>query len=103
MRRRSGRASAAVRLEPLAHRGVVREMLAGGDLVAQLAQEPEALRDDVVLVDRLEVLLAGRHEVLVGELAVVVDDAANHLAHAVLYEPRAAVVLLDDRALVRAL
>ena len=36
----------------------MREVLAAGDLVAQLAEQAEALGDDVVLVDRLQVLLA---------------------------------------------
>src|SRR3954468_17167831 len=91
------------RVQPLAHRGVMREVLARGDLVAQLAEHAEALGDDVVLVDRLEVLLAGRDERLVLERGERGDHAADHLAHAVLDEPRAAVGLLDDRALVRAL
>ena len=47
---------------------MVREVLAGLELVAQLAEQAEALGDDVVLVDRLEVLLAGRDEAVVGEL-----------------------------------
>ena len=40
---------------------------------------------------------------LVAERAEALDDAADHLAHAVLDEARAAVRLLDDRALVGAL
>ena len=42
-------------------------MLAARDLPAQLTDQPEALGLDVVLVNRLEVLLAGRHEMLVGQ------------------------------------
>src|SRR3954447_5193705 len=91
------------RVQPLAHRRVMREVLARCDLVAQLAEHAEALGDDVVLVDRLEVLLARRDERLVLERGELGDDAADHLAHAVLDEARAAVGLLDDRALVRAL
>src|SRR4051794_7411602 len=44
--------------EPLAHRGGPQDMAAA----AQLAEEPEALGDDVVLMDRLDVLLARRQE-----------------------------------------
>ena len=80
---------------------------AGGDsgleLAAHLAERPESLRDDVVLVDRLEVDLARRHERAVVELREPLDDAADHLAHAVLDEPRPAVGLLDDVRLVGAL
>ena len=54
-------------VEPLPQRHVVRGVLARGDLRAQLAQQPEALGLHVVLVDRLEVLLAGGDEVVVGE------------------------------------
>src|SRR4051794_18284119 len=94
---------AAGRVQPLAHRRVMREVLARLELVAELAEQPEALGDDVVLVDRLEVLLARGDERRVLERAVLGDDPGDHLAHAVLDEPRAAVRLLDDRALVRAL
>ena len=73
------------------------------ELVAQLAQQPEAVGDDVVLVDRLEVLLARRDERVVAQLGQPLDDAADHLAHAVLDEARPAVGLLDHRALVGAL
>ena len=52
------------------------DALAGVQLAAQLAEQPEALGDDVVLVDRLEVLLAGRDEVVVAEVVQRVDDAA---------------------------
>ena len=71
--------------------------------MAQLAEQPEAVGDDVVLVDRLEVLLAGGDERVVAELGQPLDDAADHLAHAVLDEARPAVRLLDHRALVGAL
>ena len=43
----------------LAQRYVARGVLAGRQLVAQLAEQPVAVGHDVVLVDRLEVLLAG--------------------------------------------
>ena len=91
------------RVEPLAHRRVVREVLAGGQLVAQLAEQAEALGDDVVLVDRLQVLLAGGDERASPRTPKRVDHAAHHLAHAVLDEARAPVGLLDDGALVGAL
>jgi len=54
--------------------------LAGGDLVAQLAEQAEALGDDVVLVDRFEVLVARAHEMRVAELSELGDDAADHLS-----------------------
>ena len=47
--------------------------LAGGELVAHLAEQPEALGHDVVLVDRLEVLLARGDEVSSAELGEPVD------------------------------
>ncbi len=53
------RPSAGGAVEPLPHRDVMRGRLAGGELVPQLAEQPEALGHDVVLVDRLEVLLVG--------------------------------------------
>ena len=40
----------------------------------QLAQQPVAVGDDVVLVDRLEVLLARRDERVVAQLGQVVED-----------------------------
>src|SRR4051795_8965125 len=81
----------------------MREVLARLELVAELAEQPEALGDDVVLVDRLEVLLARRDERSVAELREALDDPADHLADAVLDEPRAPVRLLDDLGLVGAL
>ena len=71
--------------------------------MAQLAEQAVAVGDDVVLVDRLEVLLARGDERVVAQLGQPVDDAADHLPHAVLDESRAAVGLLDHRALVGAL
>jgi hypothetical protein len=62
-----------------------------------------ALGDDVVLVDRLEVLLARRDEARAVELGKAGDDARDHLAHAVLDEARAAMGLFDDLDLVGAL
>src|SRR5215218_7651305 len=80
-----------------------RRRLAARQLVAHLAEQPEALGDDVVLVDLLEVLLAGGDERRVGQRGKALDDAADHLAHAVLDEARAAMRLLDDGRLVAAL
>ena len=90
-------------LEPFAHRRVMRDVLAGVELAAQLAEQPEALGDDVVLVDRLEVLLARRDEGVVAQVAEALERAANRLAHAVLHEPRTTCGLLDHRDLVGAL
>src|SRR3954453_6947184 len=95
--------SSGAPVEPLAHRRVALGVLAGVQLVLELGQQPEALGHDVVLVDGLEVLLAGRDERARREGGQAVDDALDHLAHAVLHEPRAAVGLLDDGALVGAL
>src|ERR671919_736801 len=90
-------------LEPLAHREVVARVLAGVDLGADLAQEAGALGDDVVAVDRLQVLLAGADEAALLERRVCLDDAADHLAHAILDEARVRVRLLHHGHLVRAL
>src|SRR3954453_21722478 len=68
-------------VEPLTQRGVVRGVLAGGDLLPHLAHQAEALGLHVVLVDRLEVLLARRDEVQVAEEVQALDDAAHHLAY----------------------
>ena len=62
-----GGAPSAGAVEPLAHRHVLRRRARRCQLAAQLAEQPEALGDDVVLVDRLEVLLAGGDECCVGE------------------------------------
>ena len=62
-----------------------------------------AFGDDVVLMDRLEVLLASRDEARAVERREGGDDARDHLAHAVLDEAGPAVRLLDDLDLVRAL
>ena len=45
-----------------------------------------AFGDDVVLMDRLEVLLPRGHEAGAVELAELAHHAGNHLAHAVLDE-----------------
>ena len=63
--------------------------------MAQLAEHAVAIGDHVVLVDRLQVLLAGGDEDVIAELGQIVDDAADHLAHAVLDEARAAAFGAD--------
>ena len=62
-----------------------------------------ALGDDVVLVNGLQVLLAGRYEARVVQLRKGANDAGNHLAHAVLDETGTTVGLLHDLHLVGAL
>src|SRR4051812_38519274 len=61
-------------VEPLAHRRVMRRVLAGVQLGPQLAELPKALGHDVVLVDGLEVLLARRDEGVRQQLRETLDD-----------------------------
>ena len=68
----AGRRRPATRASTCDARGARRSQLA-----AQLAEQPEALGDDVVLVDRLEVLLARRDERAVRRVAEALDDAAR--------------------------
>ena len=82
---------------------MVRGAVARVELAGEVAEGAVALGDDVVAVDRLEVLLARLDEGVVAELAVSVDDLADHLADAVLDEVGVGVGLLDDGALVGAL
>ena len=77
--------------------------LARVKLAANLAEGAEALGDDVVLMDRLEVDLARRHERVVAQGREAIGHAADHLPHAILDEARAAVGLLDHVRLVGAL
>ena len=56
-------------LKPLSDGGVPAGVLAAGELALDLAEEAVALGDDVVAVDRLEILLAGVNEGFVGHLA----------------------------------
>src|SRR5215207_11302179 len=79
------------------------DVLTGVELATELTEQPGALGDDVVLVDRLEVLLARRHEGVVAQAAEALDRASNRLAHAVLHEPRTTRRLLHHHALVGAL
>ena len=99
--RRRARASGG-RAEP-ACRLVCAGRRAARQLGADLPQRAEALGDDVVLVDRLQVDLAGRDEARSSSAGNRVDHAADHLAHAVLDEPRPAMGLLDHVGLVGAL
>ena len=72
-------------------------------LPAQLADRAEALGENVVVVDRLEVDLAGEHEVVVAELVVGFKRALDHEPHRVLDEAGREVRVFDDEELVRAL
>src|SRR3954454_21545498 len=81
----------------------MRDVPPGIQLPAQLAEQPGALGDDVVLGDGLEVLLPRAHEDVVAQAAEVLDRASNRLAHAVLHEPRTTRRPLNHRDLVRAL
>src|SRR3954471_4501398 len=66
----------AGRVEPLAHRHVVRGVLAGRELAPELSEHAGPVGGDVVLVDRLEVLLARGDERVVAQLRELLDDAA---------------------------
>src|SRR5215217_96414 len=81
----------------------MRDVPPGVELAAQLAEQPRALGDGVVLVDRFEVFLACRHEDVVAQAAEVLDRAANRLANAVRHESRTMRRRLNDRGLIRAL
>src|SRR4051812_3553061 len=83
-------------LEPLAHRHVVGHVDLLAELTLQLADESVAFGNDVVAMDRLEVLLPGEDECVVGEAAELVDTHPYHLAHDVLDETRAPVRAFDD-------
>src|SRR5215218_10325791 len=73
-------------LEPLPHRRVAARVLAAVELAADLRDQPVALGDHVVSVDRLQVLLAGVDEGAVAELGEGLAHPADHLADAVLDE-----------------
>ena len=74
-------------------------MLTACQLAAQLAERAVALSLDVVLVNRLEVLLARGHKRVVGKFRQLVDHTGDHLAHAVFDEPRTRMGTGDDRRL----
>src|SRR5262245_41078578 len=83
-------------LEPLAHGDVLRDVVFALYLTQQPADHPVALGDHVVLVDRLQVLLAGEDEGPFAQVAEALDGHSNHLADAVLDEARVHVGLLHD-------
>src|SRR3989454_7151116 len=66
----------------------------------ELAEGGDPLRDRVVLVDRLLARAPDGDRHLVGQVAVPLEHAAEHLAHDVLDEPRALVRDLDELPLV---
>src|SRR5215211_6522900 len=94
---------------PLVAREPLRERWPGGrlalpvQLAREVAEQPLALGDDVVLVDRFEVLLPGAEEGARAEVSEAFDGHAHHLAHAVLDEPRPTMGLLDDVCLIGSL
>ena len=88
------------RLEPFALGHVAARVLAALELGDDLGEQPRALGDHGVAVDRLEVLLAGEDEAAVAELREGLGDAPDHLANAVLDESRIEVRLLDHGHLV---
>src|SRR5436190_8239739 len=90
-------------VEPLALRHVTCGALAAGGLRGHLAEQAGTLGHDVVLVDRLEVLLPSHDERVRLELAELVERHPDLLADAVLDEARAAVGALHDGELVGAL
>src|SRR3954454_5022291 len=92
-----------ISVQPLAHRHVTRCAFASGALGCHLAEQPRAFGDDVVLMDRLEVLLAAHDEGVRLEPCELLEGHADLLADAVLDEPRTAVRALDDCEFVRAL
>jgi hypothetical protein len=69
----------------------------------ELADGPEPLRDDVVVVDRLQVDLPRVREVAVGETGVELEHARERVPDRVLDEARLQVRVLDDEELVRTL
>src|SRR3954451_570427 len=99
----SGGGALRNRAQPVPELCVRERMLAARELPAQLADRPEPLGQDVVVVDRLEVDLAGEDEVVVGQLSVALESALHHQADRILDEPGREVRVLDDEELVRAL
>ena len=77
--------------------------LAEVDFAAEVTEQPMALGHNAVLVDRLQVLLAGGDERVAAEVTEALGRHADHLAHTVLHEARVHVRLLDDLDLVRPL
>ena len=89
--------------QPVIQRGVPRQGRVRGYLLTQLAEQTVALGEDVVLMDRLEVLLARRDEAGAVQAGHPSEHTREHLPHAVLHEPRPGVGPFDDGDLVGAL
>src|SRR4051794_879128 len=70
-------------VEPLALRDVACGALAAGGLCGHLAEQPGTLGNDVVLVDRLQVLLPAHDERVRLELAELAECHPDLLADAV--------------------
>ena len=79
---------------------MARDRAAALELAADLAHGAEALGDDVVVVDRLQVDLAGEEEVAVDEVGVARERLAERETDGVLDEPWLEVRVLDDEELV---
>src|SRR5262245_58147576 len=79
------------------------ERAAALQLAAELADGSEALGEDVVRVDRLQVHLAREDEVGVAERRIGVEQALEREPDRVLDEARLEVRVLDDEELVGAL
>src|SRR5829696_9637827 len=99
----AGRSPASAAAEPAGRREAVSCRPLAAQLARQVGDEAAVLGDHVVAMDRLEVLLARAHERTVPEPPHPLDREPEHLAHAVLDEPRARVRLLDHVGLVGAL
>src|SRR4029453_10060110 len=70
------------------------------ELAAKLADRPEALRENVVRVDRLQVHLPREDEVRVVQRRIRLEQVTERGPHRVLDEPRLEVRVLDDEQLV---
>src|SRR5207245_9331954 len=95
--------SASRSAQPLGECRVPRRARAGLEFRAQLADCAEALGENVVRVDRLQVDLSRVDEVLGRELGVALERRGERDADGVLHEARLQVRMLDDEQLVRTL
>src|SRR5215211_4519128 len=75
----------------------------GLGLATHLANRPEPLGEDLVVVDRLEVDLARQDEVVVPKTVDFRERGPDHEPNRVLDEARREVRVLDDEELVRTL